>query len=120
MTDWSSWPARRPVAALVVSALLILLSLVAVRRLRPDASLEKMMSKDDPAVGAAVRVLNEFPAAEELLVLATAPKADCARKSRNEAPTPSGLRLHGAADGDRDVPHHCRARSPGFHCKYWK
>jgi hypothetical protein len=49
------------------------LSVLAVMRIRPDASLESMMSKDDPAAVAAVRVLNNFPAAEDLLVLASAP-----------------------------------------------
>src|SRR4051794_11121440 len=74
MKRWFSWPARRPVAALVVAAVIAALCVVAVRRVHPSASLEAMMSKNDPAVKAAVRVLNAFPAAEELLVLATVPE----------------------------------------------
>ncbi|HEY7117022.1 MAG TPA: MMPL family transporter, partial [Tepidisphaeraceae bacterium] len=68
---WAAWPARRPWAALAIAGGMIVLSAMAILRLRPDPSLESMMSKDDPAVKAAVRVLNEFPAAEELLVLAS-------------------------------------------------
>jgi predicted RND superfamily exporter protein len=74
MTRFAAWPARHPIAALSIAAAAILLSVLAVRRIHPSASLESMMSKDDPAVAAAVRVLNEFPAAEELLVLATVPQ----------------------------------------------
>jgi len=68
-----SWPAHHPAAALVISAVAIALCALAVGRMRPSASLESMLSKDDPAVKAVVRVLNEFPAAEDMLVLATAP-----------------------------------------------
>jgi predicted RND superfamily exporter protein len=73
MRRLATWPARRPVAALIAAALLGALAVIAVRRIRPDASLESMMSKDQPAVAAAVRVLGAFPAAEELLVLASVP-----------------------------------------------
>jgi predicted RND superfamily exporter protein len=73
MTHWAAWPARHPRAALAIALALTAISVLAVLRIRPDASLERMMSKDDPAARAAVRVLNAFPAAEELLVLATLP-----------------------------------------------
>ena len=75
MSGWAAWPARRPWAALLAAAAVAILSALAVSRVHPSASLESMMSKDDPAVAAAVRVLGEFPAAEELLVLATSPDA---------------------------------------------
>src|SRR5258706_4275537 len=68
-----AWPARHPRAALLISVALALLSVMAVSRVRPDASLESMMSSGDPAVAKLVRVLNEFPVAEELLVLASVP-----------------------------------------------
>src|SRR5258706_3008672 len=69
-----AWPARHPRAALLISVALALLSVLAVSRVRPDASLESMMSSGDPAVAKLVRMLNEFPVAEELLVLATMPE----------------------------------------------
>src|SRR5437764_15329504 len=76
---WAAWPARRPVTALLVAAAVAILSALAVSRVRPSASLESMMSRNDPAVAAAVRVLGEFPAAEELLVLATVPDSNVAK-----------------------------------------
>lgn len=74
MKTWAAWPARHPVAALAISTLAVLFSILAVRQVHPSASLESMISRDDPAARAAVRVLNDFPAAEELLVLATLPE----------------------------------------------
>lgn len=66
-----AWPARHPRAALLISLVMAILSVLAVSRVRPNASLESMMSSGDPAVAKLVRVLDEFPVAEELLVLAT-------------------------------------------------
>src|SRR3954452_22837497 len=74
MKRLAAWPARHPLAALVIAALAIVISLIAVRRVHPSASLESMMSRDDRAARAAVRVLNDFPVAEELIVLATMPE----------------------------------------------
>jgi predicted RND superfamily exporter protein len=73
MTNLASWPARHPLFALAIGVVAIALSILAVTRVHPDPSLESMMTRDDSAVKAAVRVLNEFPAAEELLVLASLP-----------------------------------------------
>jgi len=89
-----SWPAHHPAAALVISAVAIALCALAVGRMRPSASLESMLSKDDPAVKAVVRVLNEFPAAEDMLVLATAPANQTGR------PDPDQRRIH---DLRRDI-----------------
>jgi predicted RND superfamily exporter protein len=73
MKKWVAWPARHPSLALSLALLLIIASLLSIRRIHTSASLETMISQDDPAARAAVRVLNDFPAAEELLVLATIP-----------------------------------------------
>jgi predicted RND superfamily exporter protein len=69
------FPVRRPGATLVVAALLSLLAVFGVTRLRPDTSLESMFAKGDPAADAMVRVLNTFSAVEELLVLVSVPDA---------------------------------------------
>jgi predicted RND superfamily exporter protein len=69
-----AWPARHPRAALLISMIMALLSVLAVSRVRPNASLESMMSSGDPAVKKLVRVLHEFPVAEELLLMATLPE----------------------------------------------
>lgn len=73
MKKWVAWPARHPSLALFVAFLLIIASVFSLRRIHSSASLGSMISRDDPAARAAVRVLNDFPAAEELLVLATIP-----------------------------------------------
>src|SRR5882672_258782 len=77
--DICVWPARHPRAAMLVALLLIALSLVGIRQMHADPSLEKMFSRNDPAASAIVRVLNHFSAAEELLVLATADDPDPAK-----------------------------------------
>src|SRR5438045_3219666 len=71
--DALTWPARHPRSALLIAAGLALVSLLGIRRLHADPSLEQMFSRDDPAAQSAVRVLNDFSAAEELLLLVTAP-----------------------------------------------
>lgn len=106
MKKWAAWPARHPALALSLALLAIISSLFSVRRIHPSASLESMISKDDPAARAAVRVLNDFPAAEELLVLATVPSnntttppdirplitfAENLEEAIHEAPTSSSL-----------------------------
>src|SRR5690242_708329 len=67
------FPARRPRTTLAVAFVLAALSVLSISRIRPDASIESMFSRDDPAAAALVRVLNHFSAAEELLVLASVP-----------------------------------------------
>ncbi len=73
LENFLNYPAVHPGAALAIVALLTALAALATSRLRAEASLEAMFSRDDPAAAALIRVLNEFGAAEELLVLATVP-----------------------------------------------
>jgi predicted RND superfamily exporter protein len=87
-----TWPARRPAPALLIALAAILLSILLVSRLRPDTSLEPMFSRDDPAGRAMLRVMNQFSAAEELIVMATAPHAN------PEALTAFAERLSSALD----------------------
>ena len=75
LRDAVTWPARRPLGGLAVAFVLIAISVILVLRLRADTSLEPMFSRDDPAGRAMLRVLKQFSAAEELIVLATAPES---------------------------------------------
>ena len=63
------WPVRHPVATLTLTILAVILAILGTRRIHPDASLDAMFSKDDPAARALLRVLNHFSAAEEMLLL---------------------------------------------------
>jgi uncharacterized protein len=67
--------ARHPLGAVVVSACMAVLAILSARRLGPDMSLQSLFSPGEPAVVALNRVLDDFPTAEELLVLATTPGA---------------------------------------------
>jgi predicted RND superfamily exporter protein len=69
-------PVRRPVATLLFTALLTAVAIVGISRLRFDTSIESMFAKSDPSADAMVRVLHEFGAVEELVVLAESPNAD--------------------------------------------
>ena len=64
-------PAHRPRSTLLAALLLAALCAWAVSRLRADTSLEPMFSRDDPAGRAMLRVMDQFSAAEELIVLAS-------------------------------------------------
>lgn len=74
-------PARRPVATLIVAALFAVLSVLGIRRLTPNASLEKMFARNDPAATALARVLNGFSAVEDLLVFVSLPSGKNSDKS---------------------------------------
>jgi predicted RND superfamily exporter protein len=71
MADRLNWPARHPKAALSAALVAAILSLAGAIRLRPDTSLQSLFPPNDPAATALNRVLNHFPAAEELLMLVT-------------------------------------------------
>ena len=66
-----NWPARHPFRALMIAGLAALFAAWSVTRLQPDTSLQSLFAPNDPAAKALGRVLDHFPAAEELLVLAT-------------------------------------------------
>jgi len=68
-----SWPVRHPAAALGVTGVLSVLAVVGVTRLRISPSLADMFAADDPAAAALVRVLDDFAAVDNLLVLASTP-----------------------------------------------
>ena len=78
----ANWPARHPGLALGFAFVAALLAAVSTSRLRPDTSFQSLFSPNDPAANALNRVLNHFPAAEEMLVLAT---------TRGTAPKPEQL-----------------------------
>jgi predicted RND superfamily exporter protein len=67
-------PARRPRAALWVATLATIGALaLMIVRLRPETTIQGLLDQSDPAVAAMGRVLEHFPVADELLVLATLP-----------------------------------------------
>ncbi len=67
------WPAAHPRMTLLIAAVLVIVSLLLVFRLDAEASLDAMLDPTDPATGAMTRVLSGFPAAQELLVMCSAP-----------------------------------------------
>lgn len=73
-------PARRPVRTLLIALAVVLLAAISASRLRPTTSLEDMFPRDRPAVDALHRLLDDFAAAEELLLWVHAadddPRAD--------------------------------------------
>src|SRR4051794_14674480 len=73
---WSrpiSWPSRHPATAIILAGALALLALLAIRRIKTDASIGSMLAKDDPAAAAMLSVLKNFSAVDELLVLVSIP-----------------------------------------------
>jgi predicted RND superfamily exporter protein len=67
------WPIAHPWRMLSIAGLCAALAALAVTRLRPSGSLAAMFPAHDPAADALVRVLDDFPAADELIVLASLP-----------------------------------------------
>ena len=68
------FPARRPLRILVVAALCVALAALSASRIQPVPSLEPMFPRDTPAARALVRLLNDFSAADSLLLLVRAPE----------------------------------------------
>ncbi|HET6247441.1 MAG TPA: MMPL family transporter [Tepidisphaeraceae bacterium] len=68
-----TWPLRHPLATIVIAFLCALLATVGVSRIHADGSLQAMFSRNDPSAEALSRVLNDFGAVDELLVLASIP-----------------------------------------------
>jgi predicted RND superfamily exporter protein len=64
-------PVERPRATLVVTTILVVLALVSITRVRTSGSAADLLGTDKPSVVALQKVLDEFPSADELLVLAT-------------------------------------------------
>src|SRR5262245_57013465 len=64
-------PLRRPRLVLFVATLLCAVSLWLATRAHPTSSLQDLIGREDPAARALQRVLEDFPAADELLLLVT-------------------------------------------------
>ena len=67
------WPILQPWPTLAIAAVLAILAAISVARLRPSGSLAAMFPAHDPAADALVHVLHDFPAADQLIVLASLP-----------------------------------------------
>ncbi|HZK80146.1 MAG TPA: MMPL family transporter, partial [Humisphaera sp.] len=68
-----TFPIRRPRLAIVVASCFALIAAMSAARIRTDASLQAMFSHDNPAGQSLARVMEDFGAVDELLVLATVP-----------------------------------------------
>jgi len=99
LTRLLAWPARRPVAAIVVAVVVSLASILGVLRMTADTSLQGMFPRGDPAAAAMVRVMDHFSAADDLLVLATLPAGAPA-----DEPTPLLDFAHRLDDSIRSSP----------------
>jgi predicted RND superfamily exporter protein len=66
-------PARYPVGTLAIALLLAIAAAASTLRLRQDTSLASLFPSDQPAPAAMLRVLDDFPTADELLLLASTP-----------------------------------------------
>lgn len=78
------WPIAHPWLTLTIAGILALLAALSAARLRPSGSLAAMFPAHDPAADALVHVLDDFPAADQLIVLASLP-------SNASAPDPQRL-----------------------------
>lgn len=67
------WPISHPWLTLITTVFLAVLAGLSAARLRPNASLAAMFPAHDPAADALVHVLHDFPAADQLIVLASLP-----------------------------------------------
>jgi uncharacterized protein len=83
-------PLRRPRLVLLIALVLCALSLWVTTRAHPTSSLQDMIGRNDPAARALQRVLEDFPAADELLLLVTLNRDP-------EAPEQAVRSLRGAA-----------------------
>ena len=91
-----NWPARHPVAAIVIAVLALAASIVAITRLHADSAMTSFFSPDDPAANALAHVMEHYAVVDEIQVLVTVPTEhpDIARL------TAFADRLVAAIDGD--------------------
>lgn len=73
--DILTLPVRKPAGAIVVALCFAALAAFGLTRIHADPSLEAMFSRDSAAGKALSRVLNDFGAVDEVLVVATLPGA---------------------------------------------
>ena len=66
-------PAAHPRLTLAVATVVVALSALSAYQIRAVPSLKPLFGENDPAAQAMVRVLDDFAAADDLMVLATAP-----------------------------------------------
>lgn len=104
------WPIQHTAAALVIALVVSALAAVGVTRLRAEPSIDGMFANDNPASHALLRVLHHFSAAEEMLLLVSAPQA------ANSGPDPERLlafagRLELAVRDSHEVSPLCPAMS---------
>ena len=78
------WPIGHPWIAIVLTLFLSFTALILVNRLHADASLAAMFPANDPSAKALTHVLEDFPAADQMIVLASLP---------NDAPGQDAERL---------------------------
>ena len=84
-----TFPSRRPVAALVVAGVVLLGALIGVLQIRVNTSLQTMFPAGKPSADAMIRVLESFPASNELVVVASLPDAGTLPAGTSPATTPS-------------------------------
>jgi uncharacterized protein len=90
-----AWPVLRWKATLFAAAVIALLSTWSITQLRPATTLEPLFAKNDPSSVALVRVLNDFRAIEDLLLLVTAPER---KEAVSQGPVMEGEEGHRLLD----------------------
>lgn len=66
-----AFPARRPVVTLIISAVVLAFGAIGLSRIRINTSLQTMFPENKPSAAAMIRVLENFPASNELILLAS-------------------------------------------------
>lgn len=67
------WPLQHPWMIVAITVVCAAFALLFLTRIRADVSIEAMFAGGDPSAAALSHVLNDFPAADQLIVLATLP-----------------------------------------------
>jgi predicted RND superfamily exporter protein len=95
------WPVVHPWLTLLITVVVAIAAALSTSRLRTNGSLAAMFPEHDPAADALVRVLDDFPAADQLLVLASLPASTPG--AAPEKLTSFGQRFVEAVDHTPDV-----------------
>jgi len=73
MTRLLSWPARQPIATLIIAAVLSLAAIAAARHVHNDASIQRLFPANDPAASALTHIMNNYAAVEQVQVMVSLP-----------------------------------------------
>jgi len=95
-----AWPIDHPRVVLVTAAVIAVVSIMAVRRLRSSGSLDAMIAENNPAAVALGRLLDQFGSFDDLILVTTDPDASRSESESQQLLLDFADRMQSAINAD--------------------